>query len=125
MGKGKAQKLPTLDTTMNGSTAEGPGRELADVGDYVTKLKQVAVGTRALVGLLCGRLQELIVTVTVLRGFEIVCAQLRLIVLVLLSRAVGRRTEEAFERAFRRRAKRVWATAGPHRAGDRVLLCQE
>lgn len=81
MAKGKGQKLSTLDPTVNGCAAKGPGSELVGIGDHMAKLRQVAATTQTLAGLLGGQLQELLVTIPILRGFELVCSQLPLTIL--------------------------------------------
>ena len=93
MGKGKRQNQScTPDTSANGPTSEGPHSELGGISDHIGKLRQVTSTTETLMDLLVRQLQGLSVTIPVLRGFEIVCAKLRLIILIDLSCAVVRTT---------------------------------
>jgi len=82
MGKGKHQTPPTPDTKVNGPPTKGQHSELEDIVDHVGELRQVTATTQALVGFLWDQLQDLSVTIPLLRGFEIVRAKLCFIVLV-------------------------------------------
>ena len=91
MGK-KRQNPSTQDTGANGATTEGPHSELGGIGGHIGNLRQVVSTTETLADLLARQLQELTATIPVLCGFEIVCAQIRPIILIDLSRAQGGRT---------------------------------
>jgi len=94
MSQIKRKTPPTPNANAKGSQTKGQPEhpDLGNIGDHITKLRQVASTTETLVNFLGGQLQGLSVTIPILRGFEIVCARLRPIILVDPSRVVGTRT---------------------------------